>query len=71
MNVYAYRYSSDGKTFYFFCGTMNSKNSFGGYGDDERFIASPFLSTLESTATDFDEAWAKFCTGQGHGPIWF
>ena len=60
-HVYAYRTEQGDKAFYVFCGELIAKNSFGGYGDYERFIATPVASTLESGASDFSDARAQLC----------
>lgn len=49
------------------CGQVNAKNSFGGYGGFERFIAAgETMAVLESQSSDgIGPVWDKFCK---HGP---
>ncbi|MBD9599394.1 hypothetical protein IB252_06065 [Pseudomonas sp. PDM10] len=49
-----------------FCGEVNSKNSFGGYGGFRRFIAATkemvvFEKDGRLSSSDFEQAWSKFC----------
>lgn len=69
-NVRAHQISQDGKSLYVFCGSVNAKNGFGGYDGAERFVATPVVSTLESSASDFDAAWTQMCSGPGQ-EVWF
>ncbi|MBP7722476.1 MAG: hypothetical protein KA155_08055 [Alphaproteobacteria bacterium] len=44
------------------CGEVNSKNSFGGFGGFQRFIASgDAIVFLEEEVSDFDNAWGMMC----------
>lgn len=45
------------------CGEVNAKNSFGGYGGWQRYIATADvkLTYLEEQVSDFPLAWSKLC----------
>lgn len=45
------------------CGTVNSRNSFGGYAGAERYIGGgeTIGTFLESEASDFDDLWRQVC----------
>jgi hypothetical protein len=45
------------------CGSVNGKNSFGGYGGFQRFISAgrPDLTYLETEVKGFGAQWASFC----------
>ena len=65
--VRAYRFSAGGAVGYAFCGNVNAKNSFGGYGGFERFIATPGIVKLESQTTSFAKDWAEYCAPGSEG----
>jgi hypothetical protein len=45
------------------CGEVNSKNSYGGYGGFQRFVASSdVLVFLEDEVSDFGRVWATMCS---------
>lgn len=48
------------------CGTVNSRNGFGGMTGDKRFIAAPgVISVIEGenmTAAEFSGSWIQFCS---------
>jgi hypothetical protein len=62
-NVYLHKTVRDGNTVYAFCGTVNAKNGFGGYGGAERFIAGSTIAVTARQMTDFAKAWKLLCTG--------
>jgi hypothetical protein len=68
-DVQVYRDAEGGTTLYVFCGEVTAKNSFGAFDGYERFIATPLASTLESGASDFEDAWAKFCPASAAEPM--
>ena len=45
------------------CGNVNSKNSFGGYTGEQRFISGGKSDTtfLERSVSGFDDLWTKYC----------
>lgn len=45
------------------CGEVNSKNSFGGYSGNVRFISAgkPEMTFFENEVSDFQNLWDKFC----------
>lgn len=44
------------------CGTVNAKNSFGGYAGSQRYIGAGTLGVfLSSDVSDFDSLWRKLC----------
>lgn len=49
------------------CGTVNSKNSFGGYAGPSRWLSNGLnVTALESDLSggEFDELWRKTCVGR-------
>lgn len=45
------------------CGLFNGRNSFGGYGELQRFVSfgSPSLTYTEEGSSGFSERWSKVC----------
>ena len=44
------------------CGEVNSKNSMGGYGGFQRFVAAGHkVVYLEEQVADFDNVWHEIC----------
>ncbi len=45
------------------CGFVNSKNSFGAYSGNQRYISNGISAGtfLEEQVSDFDDVWLKFC----------
>ncbi|MDE1152389.1 MAG: hypothetical protein PW788_07620 [Micavibrio sp.] len=45
------------------CGTVNSKNGFGGYGGDTGFISTVVegVTVFQSNTRDFNKLWKKLC----------
>ena len=45
------------------CGTVNSKNGFGGYSGAKRFVSggNPATTFFETDSKDFEQVWDKFC----------
>jgi len=55
------------KGVYVMCGFVNSKNSYGAYAGNSRFIAGGSSAMIEDSGTDgdFDSAWYATCTNAG------
>ena len=71
-DVHAYRLVAGGESGYIFCGRVNAKNGFGGYGGYERFVASGGMIGLESQISDFGNVWNKLCPPSNDaGPVAF
>ena len=73
-NVQTRLSTMDGGGIVAFCGEMNAKNGFGAYAGYTRFIASRSVATIEGqmSASDFEQAWDRFCTDGVIGPkVWF
>lgn len=47
------------------CGTVNAKNSFGGYTGEQKFIANPSTGSviLDDGKATFESEWQKYCSG--------
>lgn len=57
---------------YAFCGTVNSKNAFGGYSGRQRFIANPLIVVVEQGTPDFGQIWDIYCgPDTDEGEVWF
>ena len=70
-DVHAYKHVNDtGQTAYVFCGKVNSKNGFGGYGGYQRFVSTVGIAVLEEQASDFRQVWSQFCNGEEE-TIWW
>lgn len=48
------------------CGTVNSRNGFGGMTGDKRFISAPGVTSVvegeNMTASEFSGSWSQFCS---------
>ena len=46
------------------CGYVNSRNSFGGFTGNQRFVSAttPETTAIEEQVADFEELWSKICS---------
>lgn len=66
-SVFGYEQASGA---YIFCGTVNAKNSYGGYSGTEHFVAGPGMAALASDGKEFSGIWREMCVGKPR-TVWF
>ena len=63
-DVFVKAKNHNGKTLHTICGSVNSKNSFGGYTGYQKFVTNGIsVSALESQVSDFPKLWNTLCAG--------
>lgn len=60
-DVWQVNVTSDAGTLFAFCGEVNSRNSFGGYGGFRHLVATPVMAA-SSEHEGFDNLYKEVCT---------